>query len=812
MKLLKFGGSSVADAERIKQVSKIVQSYAEQGDVSVVVSALGGVTDLLIDTATKAKERDESYLDQITDISERHISVIEKLIAAKDLERVLEAFQHNLTALKDLLKGVYLLKELSARTLDHIMAFGELSSAFIISQHIPNAAFLDARTLIVSDSNFSYAKVDFEKTNENIRKHFKEKPKTYIITGFIASNDLKETTTLGRGGSDFTASIFGAALNVEAIEIWSDVDGVLTADPRKVRSAIPLESISYEEAMEMAHFGAKIIYPPTLQPAIDKDISIIIKNTFKPEFKGTIISEHPSESQKIVKGISSIDAVDLLKIEGSGLIGVTGVAGRLFSSLAREKINIIIITQASSEHSICLAVLPSQSTKAKQTIEAEFHLEIRSHEIDKVHVETDLSIIAIVGENMRKTPGVAGRFFEALGRNGINVVAAAQGSSELNLSVVINSDDLKKSLNVIHEAFFLSDTKKLNLFMIGVGLIGKTLISQVLDQENYLKKTHNISLNFVALANSKRYIFDEDGVDMSKWEEKLKASSNEMSFENFKNLMFEKNLRNSIFIDCTANEDIVAHYHEILPKSISIVTPNKIANSISFENYNQLKNLADKHNVKYLYETTVGAGLPVITTLNDLKNSGDRIIKIEAVLSGTLSYIFNNFTPEKSFSQIVKEANEKGFTEPDPRNDLNGKDVGRKILILARESGLKMEPDHIKIESLVSKNGEDAKSVEDFFKILEKEDDQNAERIKTAHANNNVLRYMAKLEDDKIEIGLQEVGSDHPFYNLSGSDNMIVFTTERYKDRPLVVKGPGAGAEVTAAGVFAEIISIAKFL
>ena len=585
----------------------------------------------------------------------------------------------------------------------------------------------------------------------------------------------------------------------------------MTADPRKVRKAFSVPSMTYEEAMEMSHFGAKVIHPPTIQPALEKGIPLWIKNTFNPAAHGTLISTKSSDIKYMVKGISSIDDIALLTLQGSGMVGVAGISARLFGALSQAKVNVIMITQGSSEHTISFAVKPSDALKAKVAIEEAFALEIKVRIIEKVRVEEQLSIVAVIGENMRNTPGVSGRLFQALGKNGISVVATAQGSSELNISVVIHKNDLNKALNTLHQAFFLSDVKTLNVFMVGVGLIGGTLLMQIEKQKKHLRKALSLELNIVGIANSKKMYFDEDGISTHQFKNMLDTKGEPSSIAAYVSRMKQLNLTQSIFVDCTSSGEVVKHYEEILDHSISIVTPNKLANSGKQNQYEKLKATAQKRNARFLYETNVGAGLPVINTLSDLLNSGDTILKIEAVLSGTLSFIFNNYKSGKNFSDIVKEAKQKGYTEPDPRDDLSGLDVARKLLILARETGMNIEMKDISIEQILPPNCVKAKSVDDFFKELEISNSVFETKRKNAEAKNKVLRFIAMLEKEKAVIRLMEVDTTHPFYNLSGSDNIISFTTERYHDRPLVVKGPGAGAEVTAAGVFAEIITIGNY-
>jgi aspartokinase/homoserine dehydrogenase 1 len=814
MIVVKFGGTSVATAQRIEGLAAIVNDLKKKHKkVGVVVSAFGGVTDELIKMSRLAAKQDDEYISVFREIRERHVKTVRELGMHRD-KSLHDFLESTFAELHDILHGVYLVRELSSRTLDFLSGHGEVLSANIIAHYFKSqkmgASFLDARTVIRTDENFGSARVDFNVTNRNIRDYFKKSKSIEVITGFVSSTAKNEMTTLGRGGSDYTAAIFGAALDATEIQIWTDVDGVMTADPRKVKKAFSIASMTYEEAMEMSHFGAKVIHPPTIQPALDKKIPLLIKNTFKPQHPGTFISTKSSDPEFLIKGISSIDNISLLTMQGSGMVGVAGISARLFNSLSQAKVNVIMITQGSSEHTISFAVKPEDSIKAQQAIEESFHLEIRARMIQKPKVENNLSIIAVIGENMRNTPGVSGRLFQALGKNGISVVATAQGSSELNISTVIHRHDLDKALNSLHQAFFLSDVKTLSVFLVGTGLIGKTLMTQISKHKDYLKSSRSLEISIVGISNSRKMIFDSDGISLSRYQENLDKGE-PADMVQFVQAMINMNLPQSIFVDCTSNEVVVKHYAEIMENSISIVTPNKIANSDSYKNYLNLRSIAKKRNVRFLYETNVGAGLPVINTLTDLLNSGDEIRRIEAVLSGTLSFIFNNFNEGTAFSDIVKQAQEKGFTEPDPRVDLSGKDVARKLLILARETGMKIELKDIQIDGILPASCLRAPSVQAFFVELKKNNHLfEAMRAKAAK-NNKVLRFIASLDKGKAKISLQDVDSSHPFYNLSGSDNIISFTTDRYTDRPLVVKGPGAGAEVTAAGVFAEIISISKY-
>lgn len=820
MKILKFGGSSVATAERIQGVIAILKEYKKKRrKFAVVFSALGkmqgvtGTTDLIIEMTELAQKGDEGYQELFSEFKKRHKKAVKKLLTDKKrVAQVEKDFKGSFKEMTNLLKGVFLLKDVSKRTMDYLLSFGERNSAYLIAQALTEnglpADYLDARKVVRTDDNFGAARVDFITTVQQIKSYFNKKRSVQIITGFIGSTEDNITTTLGRGGSDYTCAIFAAALNAQEIEIWTDVDGVMTADPRKVQKAFSIDQMTYAEAMEMTHFGAKVIHPPTIQPALHKKIPIRIKNTFNPSFPGTLVSNKSGKDGGPIKGVTSVSEIALLTLQGSGMVGVQGTAARLFNTLAINEINIMMITQGSSEYSITFAISPKDARKAQSTIKSEFKYEIRGGLIEAPKVEKDLSIIAVIGENMKYQPGISGRVFHALGVNGVNIVAIAQGSSEFNISTVVAKQDEVKALNSVHEAFFLSDTKVLHLFIVGVGLIGGTLIEQIKKQTAYLREHRSLEIRIVGLANSKKMVFDENGIELDGWKENLLEKGERMSTAKYLDRMKSLNLRNSIFIDNTANKTIPKNYANILGESISVITPNKIATSSAYKDYLNLKNLAKKRNVRFMYETNVGAGLPVIKTLSDLINSGDRILKIEGVLSGSLSYIFNSFVADAPFSDIVKKAQELGYTEPDPREDLSGADVRRKILILARETGLQMESKDVEVENILPEACISAKTVPQFFAALEKADPHFNELLGKAQKENGVLRFIASLENEKAKVSLEVVDPSHPFYSLSGSDNMIVFTTERYKERPLVVRGPGAGAEVTAAGVFAEVISL----
>jgi aspartokinase/homoserine dehydrogenase 1 len=813
MKILKFGGTSVGSVSSIQTLLNILKDENQQGNRPIVVlSAMSGVTNLLISMAEEAAAGND-FTAQLAELEKRHFDVVKALLDIQNQNPAYTRLKIHFNQLEELLQGVLSLRELTPKTRDQIVSFGERCSTLMISkiaaQYFPESLFVDASELIKTDSAFGQAKVNIEFTELLIQGFYRENnDKLLFVTGFIAGNDAGQITTLGRGGSDYTAAIFGSALNAQEIQIWTDVNGMMTADPRMVKKAFPLEELSYTEAMELSYFGAKVIYPPTMIPAFLKKIPIVIKNTFEPAFAGTVIRHDCKSSNLPIKGISSINNISILNLEGSGMVGKSGFSGRLFSLLAREQINVILITQSSSEHSITFAVQPAEVEKAKLLIEQEFELELLANKLEPLVVEKDQAILAVVGENMKQTPGMSGKLFHALGRNGVNVRAIAQGSSEYNISVIISSIDLSKALNAVHDAFFIELTKTLHAFCLGTGNIGKTLFNQLNAHRDFLQKNNGIQVKIVGISNTRKMVFNADGLPLNSWEDKLQQSTHTADLHEFIAKMKEMNLPNCVFVDNTASPKPIAFYEDVFKSNISVVTCNKIGNSASYSQYKTFRDTARKHGVDFFYETNVGAGLPIIRTLKDLMSSGDRVQRIEAILSGTISFIFNHFKGNANFHDVVKEAQEKGYTEPDPRDDLSGKDFMRKMLILARDAGYEMEEADVQIENILPQACLDAQTVDDFYSALKSEDAFFANLKDRAEAGKKVLRYIGKLEDGKASITLQMVDENHPFYMLSGSDNIISFTTDRYKDRPLVVKGPGAGAEVTAAGVFADLINV----
>ena len=813
MKVLKFGGTSVGSAASIQTLLNILKDEVKNEDKPVVVlSAMGGVTNLLASMAEDAANGKE-FTAQLAELERRHFEVVKTLLDVQNQNPAFTRLKIHFNQLEELLQGVLTLRELTPKTRDQVLSFGERCSTIMVSkiaaQHFKDVLYVDAADVIKTDSAFGNAKVNTELTELLIKTlHQENKDKILFVTGFIAGNDAGQTTTLGRGGSDYTAAIFGAALNAREIQIWTDVNGMMTADPRMVKKAFSLTELTYTEAMELSYFGAKVIYPPTMIPAFLKKIPIVIKNTFEPEFEGTVIRHDCKASSLPIKGISSINNISILNLEGSGMVGKSGFSGRLFSLLAREQINIILITQSSSEHSITFAVQPQDTERAKQVIEQEFELELLAKKLEHLVIEKNLAILAVVGENMKQTPGMSGKLFHALGRNGVNVRAIAQGSSEYNISVIISANDLAKALNAVHDAFFVQLTKTLHAFCLGTGNIGKTLFAQLNAHNDYLKDNNGIQVKIAGISNTRKMTFNSDGISLDTWQNDVESSPYEADLKGFIARMKDMNLPNCVFIDNTASPKPIEFYEDVFKANISVITCNKIGNSGSYKQYRTFKDTARRHGVDFFYETNVGAGLPIINTLKNLMNSGDRVQRIEAILSGTISFIFNNFKGDANFHDVVKEAQEKGYTEPDPRDDLSGKDFMRKMLILARDAGYAMEEADVEIQSVLPQASLEAKSVDDFYATLKTEDAHFAKLKDQAEKDGKVLRYIGKLEDGKVTITLQMVDENHPFYMLSGSDNIISFTTDRYKERPLVVKGPGAGAEVTAAGVFADLINL----
>ena len=807
MKVLKFGGSSVGTPERILGVKNIVERQSDP--CIVVVSAFQGITDQLISVSQKACARDEGYKALMSEIEQRHYDAVKELFKVNQQSTILAGIKVLINELEEILHGVYLLQDLTLKTQDTISSFGERLSAFIISLKINDSYLVEICDLIKTDSNFGKARVLFSQSDSLIAEHFKSLQKFALVPGFIASNEKGETTTLGRGGSDYTAAILAAAVDASALEIWTDVDGFMTADPRKVKKAYAIESLSYAEAMELSHFGAKVLYTPTIQPVLEKRIRIHIKNTFSPDKKGTLIgTKEIVQNQSPIKGISSIDHVDLITLQGSGMVGVTGTLMRLFTALAKKNINIILITQASSEYSISFAIHPDGTRDAEQSIREEFFHEIETLQSIRILVEKDLSVIAIVGERMRRTPGISAKLFQSLGRNGINVIGIAQGSSALNISVIISHHSLRKALNVIHEGFFLSHYKDLHLFLVGAGTVGSSLLEQIRIQQKKLLVNHRLKVNLIGLSNSRKMIIDPEGIDIHHYKELL-SEGTPADLSEFSRQIAELNLRNSVFIDCTASKKVSEIYKELFNNYVSVVTANKIACSSGYEIYHDLKSTAQTRGVKFIYETNVGAGLPIINTIKDLINSGDKILELEAVVSGTLNYIFNTLDAENSFSDVIHKAKELGYSEPDPRIDLSGIDVIRKLIILSREAGYRIEENDVKISPILPEECFKG-SLDDFWEIVSTYDEDFEQKRLKLEKENKKWRFVARLKNGKASVELSEVGIDHPLYPLEGSNNIIMITTERYKEHPMIIKGYGAGAEVTAAGVFADVIRIAN--
>ncbi|HEX2968947.1 MAG TPA: bifunctional aspartate kinase/homoserine dehydrogenase I [Bacteroidales bacterium] len=806
MKVLKFGGTSVGTPERIRGVISIINS--QKDNCIVVVSAFSGVTDELKKISEAASLRNKNYEERLSALIAKHNDFAEALVQVNKRSYVSESILHINSDIKDTLDGIYLLRELSKHTLDQVLSAGELLSSLIISNVIDAFKYVDARKIIRTDSNFGSANVSFTASDKLIRDTLIGSKGITIVPGFIAANEEGVTTTLGRGGSDYSAAIIAAALDSEILEIWTDVDGFMTADPKNVEKAYAIEHLTYSEAIELSHFGAKVIYTPTLRPVYRKNIPIKVLNSFNPSATGTIISSKIStEQHSPIKGISSIDNIDLITLQGTGMVGVTGTSMRLFSALARKNVNIVLITQASSEYSISFAVNPSDSSEAAAEIHSEFRNEIEHNGEIRVLHEKDLSIIAIVGERMKNTPGISATLFKSLGRNGINVIATAQGSSELNISVVIRHPDLKKALNVIHDGFFLSKYKEIHLFVAGTGLVGSSFLKQIRQQQKILFEEHRVRINLIGLTNSRKMLIENKGINLDNYKEALNTLGEKADLSLFISNMTDLNLRNSVFVDCTADEKVATRYHDILSKYVSVVTANKIACSSEMDYYDELRRIASEKAVKFMYETTVGAGLPVIRTISDLVLSGDKIIRIEAVLSGTMNFICNELGPEMPLSLAIKKAREIGYSEPDPRIDLSGTDVVRKILILAREAGYRMEKNDVEISKILPDDCFKG-DLNMFFEKVKKLDPDFEARRHQIEGQNKKWRFFAVLDNGKAKVGLITVGADHPSFNLDGSNNIVLITTNRYKDLPLVIKGYGAGADVTAGGIFADLMRV----
>lgn len=817
-RLLKFGGSSVGTPPRIKQVVEIIHDrslFPEGSVVGVVVSAFQGVTDSLLKSASLASSRDPTAKELIKDLEKRHLEALQELLPATNRSAAIATVKVMFNELEDLIHGVQLVGECSARTFDHIASFGERLSAFVVAQAClaagHSAHALDSRGLIETNEQFGNALPEKSTSYAAIQRYFASCPSLPVITGFIGSSRSGATTTLGRGGSDLTASLFGAALSVDEVEIWTDVDGMLTADPRKVPKAFPIPALTFEEAMELCHFGAKVVYPPTMQPAIEARIPLIIKNTLNPSATGTRIAQSAAAHPYPITGISSISSTALLRLQGPGMLGVTGTAARFFGALSLARINVILITQASSEHTICCAIDPLDADKARAAVSEVFALEMKAGLIEPLLVEEDLSIVSVVGDNMRNSPGISGRIFSALGSNGINIVAIAQGSSERNISVVTSNTDEVKALNAIHDEFFIGSTKTINLWIVGTGLIGSTLLSQLDQQRTRLKETTGLELCVRGIANSRKMKLNSRSRQALDFNAPNDSDAVDYSASDFISDCMGSNAPNSIFVDCTASDDLPLYYSRLLGLSIAVVTPNKRGFSSSMEFYEMLRASADSRRTPLLHETCVGAALPILGTLKDLVRSGDTVLSIEAVLSGTLSFIFNSMSAGAWFSTAVRDAKTRGYTEPDPRDDLSGMDVARKVLILARDAGLSIEFSDIEISPLLPEEAL-SWSVEEFLEKLPSLDQGFNEMLQKAALESKRLFFGATIDcaNKKARIGLQAVSLDHPYCSLSGADNIVAFTTTRYLTNPLVVKGPGAGAEVTAAGVFADIIRAAR--
>lgn len=810
MKVLKFGGTSVGSVASILSLQKIVEKEAKHQPIIVVVSALGGITDQLITTSQLALKGDESWRNEFDSIVARHHKMIDAIITdPHDRESLFNNVDSLFEQLQSIYYGVFLIHDLSHKTEDTIVSYGERLSSRIVATLIRGAKWFDSRKFIKTEEKQGKRSLDSELTNKLVLDTFSDLPRISLVPGFIAQDrDSGDITNLGRGGSDYTASILAASLNAEVLEIWTDVDGFMTADPRVIKSAYTINELSYAEAMELCNFGAKVVYPPTIYPVCVKNIPIKVKNTFNPDGKGTIIKSHVENNQKPIKGLSSIKGTTVITVTGLSMVGVVGVNRRIFSSLANNGISVFLVSQAASENNTSIGVKDEDADNAVRVLNEEFRLEIEDGRMFPMHAESGLATVAIVGENMRRTPGISGKLFEVLGRSGISIIAIAQGASEMNISFVVKGTDLRKALNVLHDSLFLSEYKVLNLFICGVGTVGGMLIEQIKSQYEELKQNSNLKLKVVGIASSKNAVFNRDGLNLDNYREELKASE-PSNPEHLRDVILQMNIFNSVFVDCTASQDVAALYQSLLENNISVIAANKIAASGKYEDYYHLKQTAIQRGVKFRFETNVGAGLPIIGTINDLRNSGDKILKIEAVLSGTLNFIFNEIGAETPFSETVKRAKEQGYSEPDPRIDLSGKDVVRKLVILTREAGYKVEQEDVE-KHLFVPNDYFQGSVEDFWKRLPELDANFEQRREKLAEEGKRWRFVATMDHGKTNVALKEVDSSHPFYNLEGSNNIVLLTTDRYKEYPMQIQGYGAGASVTAAGVFANIMSIAN--